>query len=86
MSQLFERCKKCVDSTFRDWEKTILAQKEKRAIEEAEAWGIVSLALYILDFDEYNAFKQYIYDNHGYNPGGVDTGQMSMEESIICRE
>lgn len=78
MSALFERCKKCVDSTFIDWEKTILSTREKRTIEEYEAWGIVRLALYILDFDEYNAFKMYIYQKYGYDPGGCADGQMSI--------
>ena len=78
MSQLFEQCKKCVDSVFVDWEKTKLSTEEKTNIEEAMAWGIVRLALYILDFDEYNAFKQYIYDTHGYDSGGCSDGQMTV--------
>jgi hypothetical protein len=86
MSKLLERCKACVDSDFRDWEKTRLSTEEKRTIEEYVAWGMVRIALYILDFDEYNAFKQYIYDQHGYDPGGVTTGQADLEEVEVSME
>lgn len=83
MSKLLERCKECVDSEFISWEKTTrLSDKEKRDIEEHIAWGIVHLALYILSTDEYYEFKQYIYDKHGYDPGGVADGQISIEEAM----
>lgn len=80
MSKILERCKKSVDSVFIDWEKTTLSKKEKRCIEEYMAWGMVHLAMYILDFDEYNEFKRYIYEAHGYDAGGVRSGQMTLEE------
>lgn len=80
MTQLYERCCQCVDSTFINWERTKLSRQEKRNIEEYEAWGIVRLALYILNNDEYFAFKKYIYEKHGYDPGGVVTGQMEIDE------
>lgn len=82
MSYLLERCKKCVDQTFIDWNKTRLSSREKREIEEYEAWGIVSLALYVLNFDEYNEFKRYIYETHGYDPGGVRDGQIDFREAM----
>lgn len=80
MTELYERCCKCVDSVFINWERTRLSSREKRTIEEYEAWGIVRLALYILDNDEYFAFKKYIYDKHCYDPGGVVTGQMEIDD------
>ena len=80
MSQLLDKCKKCVDQVFIDWEKTKLQKSEKRTIEEYEAWGIVHLALYILEFDEYNEFKMYIYKTYGYDPGGCADGQMSLDD------
>lgn len=82
MSQLFEKCKACVDQVFIDWDRTKLSKDEKVAIEEAMAWGIVHLALYILDFNEYNALKQYIYDKHGYDSGGCSDGQMNVFDLI----
>ena len=80
MSKLLDRCKKCVDQVYIDWNKAIISNSEKRQIEEYEAWGIVHLALYILNFDEYNEFKRYIYEKYGYDPGGVSDGQISMDE------
>lgn len=82
MSKIFERCCQCVDSVFIDWEKTRLSTEEKRNIEEYEAWGIVHLALYILDTNEYFAFKRYIYEKHGYDPGGVLSGQIKIDEIL----
>lgn len=82
MSKIFERCCQCVDSVFIDWEKTRLSTKEKRNIEECEVWGIVHLALYILDNNEYFAFKRYIYEKHGYDPGGVLSGQIKIDEIL----
>ena len=84
MSKLLNQCKKCVDQVFIDWEKAVKCSKEeRRCIEEYMAWGIVHLALYILDFDEYNEFKRYIYQKHGYDVGGVADGQMSIEECSV---
>lgn len=62
MSQLFEKCKRCVDSVYISWDRTKLSTKEKRTIEECEVWGITKLALYILNNKEYNQLKQYILD------------------------
>ena len=80
MSQLFEKCKQCIDSVYISWDKTKLSTKEKRTIEEYEVWGIVKLALYILNNKEYDQLKQYIYDKHGYDPGGVVTKQLRIHD------
>lgn len=79
-SELYNRCCKCVDQIYIDWNKTTLSTTEKKTVEDYMAWGVVKLALYILNTDEYNAFKEYIYDKHGYDAGGVRSGQMSIEE------
>ena len=68
-----ERLNKAVDQTVNDWNKTTLNDIEKWSTEELIIWGIVKAALYVLNFDDYNKLKQYIYDNYGYNVGGVDT-------------
>ena len=78
MSMLLEKCKKCVDSVYINWEKTQLPEEEKRTVEEYMAWGIVRLALYILNFEEYNEFKLYIYKTHGYDAGGATDGQLNI--------
>lgn len=48
--------------------------------------GILQAALHILPTDRYFALKQYIYDKHGYNPGGVDTGQINLEEYMAWKD
>lgn len=79
MSKMLERCKACVDQTFIEWEKCTKMQKEeRRSTEEHIVWGIVHMALYILDFKEYNELKRYIYNKYGYDAGGAADGQMDL--------
>ena len=70
-SQKLTDCKRCVDNTVKDWNKTNLSDLEKWSREEGIVWGIVKLALYMLNFDEYNALKEYIWTEYGFNVGGT---------------
>ena len=78
-SQTLEKCKKCVDNEVRQWNRTTLSDLEKYAMERYIIWGIVQLALYMLNFDEYNAFKEYIWTEYGFNVGGT-SGDKSEED------
>lgn len=42
--------------------------------------GILQAALHILPTSRYFELKQYIYDRHGYDPGGVKTGQIILSD------
>lgn len=42
--------------------------------------GILQAALHVLPNDMYFELKMYIYTNHGYDPGGCDIGQISLNE------
>ena len=42
--------------------------------------GLLQAALHILPNDRYYALKQYIYDKHGYDPGGCSDGQLCMTD------
>ena len=66
-----DKAKSCVDQIVTDWNKTTLSDIEKWSTEELMIWGIVKMALYFLNFNDYNKLKQYIYDKYGYNVGGV---------------
>lgn len=68
-----EKAKACVDQEVKEWNKTSLSFIEKDSIEQHMIWGIVKMALYFLNFDDYCRLKQYIYDEYGYNVGGVKT-------------
>ena len=70
-SQNLKDCKKCVDVTVADWNKTTLTDIEKWSTEELIIWGIVKLALYMLNFEDYCALKEYIWTEYGYNIGGT---------------
>lgn len=67
----YERAKACVDKTVKDWNRTNLSDLEKWSREEFIIWGEVNMALRFLNFNDYNRLKQYIYDEYGYNVGGV---------------
>ena len=68
-----DRAKECVDQTVESWNRTTLSDLEKWSTEELIIWGIVKMALRFLNFNDYNKLKQYIYDEYGYNVGGVQT-------------
>ena len=36
--------------------------------------------MHIIPWDDYYGLKTYIWEKHGYDPGGVTTGQMTIEE------
>lgn len=81
MSALLDKCKKAADSEFIDWAKcNKLNPQERINSAKYEVWGMVKLALYILSFEEYCEFKQYIYIQHGYDVGGVTDGQIELFE------
>jgi len=42
--------------------------------------GVLHAALHILPFENYYSLKVYCYTQHGYDPGGVTDGQMSLDE------
>jgi len=44
--------------------------------------GVCQCALFLLDFDKYMRFKQYIYNTYGYDPGGCADEQLSVNEII----
>ena len=49
--------------------------------------GVLQTALHLLPTDRYYSIKQYVYVAHGYDPGGVVDGQISMSDMVIvCKE
>jgi hypothetical protein len=48
-----------------------LTDLEKYCIERYIIWGIFDAALYILPLDDYQALKQWMYDEYGFDVGGV---------------
>ena len=44
--------------------------------------GLLQAALHILPFDDYYALKVYCWEQHGYDPGGVTTGQIRLDEIV----
>lgn len=45
--------------------------------------GVLQTALHLLNFEDYNEIKQYIYTQYGYDPGGCSDGQIGMEDMIL---
>lgn len=71
MSKNFERLKDCVSNTVNSWNRTTLTDIEKYSVEMYIVWGIVDAALYILPLNEYQALKDFILSEYGYNVGGA---------------
>lgn len=78
-SETLRKCKSCVDKEVAQWNRTNLSDLEKWSIEEGIVWGIVELAMFMLNFEEYNAFKEYIWTEYGYNVGGT-SGDKLLED------
>lgn len=71
LSERFNKAKSCIDKIVADWDKTTLNDLEKYSRKMFIIWGAVDMALYMLNFDEYNELKEYIYQRYGYNIGGT---------------
>jgi len=71
MTSAYERAKSVIDQTVKDWDQTILSDLEKWHKEWWLVHGMVHMALVFLNFDDYNRLKQYVYDEYGFNCGGV---------------
>lgn len=70
-SERYNRAKACIDQIVTSWNKTDLSDLEKYSREMFIIWGAVDMALYMLNFEEYNELKEYIYQRYGYNVGGT---------------
>ena len=42
--------------------------------------GVLQAALFILPLENYYELKRYTYKKHGYDPGGVQSEQMTIQE------
>ena len=42
--------------------------------------GVLQTALHLLEFDDYNEIKRYIYTTWGYDAGGCADGQIGFED------
>lgn len=70
-SKNFESFQKCIRQQVTNWNKTTLTDLEKYCIERYIIWGIFDAALYILPLDDYQDLKQWMYDEYGFDIGGV---------------
>lgn len=79
ISEIEIRFQKTIDQHFAEKARAVTWDKTD---EMNYIGGILQAALHILPTDRYLALKQYIYDKHGYDSGGCDTGQMTLEDMI----
>ena len=42
--------------------------------------GVLQTALHLLNFEDYNEIKMYIFTQYGYDPGGCTDGQMGFND------
>ncbi len=67
----FGRLQACIRKEVRNWNKTTLTDLEKYQVEMYIVWGIIEAALYVLPLDDYQALKDWVLDEYGYNVGGA---------------
>lgn len=70
-SKAYLRAKSCIDQCVESWNKTNLSDIEKWGLEAQLIHGMVKMALYFLNFDDYNKLKEYIWTEYGFNVGGT---------------
>lgn len=68
----YSRFQACIRNNVRNWNKTTLTDIEKYSVEMYIVWGIVDAALYILSLDDYQALKDWVLQEYGYNVGGAN--------------
>lgn len=67
----YESAKSLIDQEVKNWNRTTLSDLEKYHREWWIVHGMVHMALAFLNFDDYHKLKQYVYDEYGFNVGGV---------------
>ena len=72
-SELMERFKATIDQFYAQTPKAYARETQLHFI-----GGVLQAALHILPNENYFDLKKYVYDQHGYDPGGVRTGQFSL--------
>ena len=75
VNEIEKRFKASIDQWYQFPNKNYVKENQMHHI-----GGILQAALHILPLDNYYALKQYVYDAHGYDPGGVTTGQISFDD------
>lgn len=78
INEIKQSFKKCIDQYYHYPNKQYIRENQIHYI-----GGVLQAALHILPTDDYYEVKQYVYDKHGYNPGGCDTGQISFKDMIL---
>ena len=78
-SEIEERFKKSIDQ----WFAVMPYYNETEATRDAtfHIGGILQAALHVIP-TRYDALKRYCYEKHGYNPGGVTDGQMTLNDMM----
>lgn len=76
---IVDRIKATIDQHFQE-SRYIADQKWLKMMRTHHIGGILQTALHLLPTEKYYELKEYCYEKHGYNPGGVYPGQISINE------
>ena len=75
--EVYSRLTRVVDQFYKQSTESWIKESQLHYI-----GGVCQCALFLLDLNDYMNFKQYIYGNYGYDPGGCADGQLSVGEII----
>ena len=76
-AEITKRFKKCIDQYYAFPDERYVREKQMHHV-----GGILQAALHILPWEKYYELKVYCFTQHGYDPGGVTDGQMTINELI----
>ena len=81
---IVERIKKTIDQYYSELK--YMSPEYRKESELHYIGGILQTALHLLPTDEYYKVKDYVYEAHGYDPGGRGGAQADLQEYLHYKE
>lgn len=78
INEIKTRFKKCIDQYYHYPNTQYIKDHQLDYI-----GGVLQAALHILPTDDYFDVKQYVFEQHGYDPGGCQTRQIELKDYIF---
>lgn len=75
ISEIKGRIKATIDQHYAFYNKEYVRDNQTQFI-----GGVLQTALHLLNVEDYNEIKQYIYTHYGYDPGGCSDGQIGFDD------
>ena len=74
-AEIYQKVKDTIDQFYH-----VLNDRYVRDAQLHFIGGVLQTALHLLPLDDYYSIKKYIFEKHGYNPGGVADDQITLDD------